>query len=75
MTLASTDTGELLPKSEAALVTTNRGTALELLVPDYGDEDLPELVIYLTACLLRAQDHDFLTDMIDWFKSQTEGNC
>ena len=70
MTIASTDTGVLLPKSEAALVTANGGRELQLLLPEYGDKDVPELVLYLAVCLARADDQDFFNEMMDWLKSE-----
>ena len=71
MGIGSTDNGSLIPKSEAAIVTADGGTRLELLLPEYGhDEEVPALVLYLTACLLRSEDEEFKSEMVAWFQSQ-----
>jgi hypothetical protein len=41
----SDSTGTVLPPNEAAILTSGNMTELELVLPDLGDEDLPEIPI------------------------------
>jgi hypothetical protein len=59
--------GMVVPSSEAALVTSGNMTELELVLPDMGDSDLPEIAIFLVACAMRFHsDPDFVQEQLEW---------
>lgn len=63
-----------IPPGEAAIVTSNNMTELELVLPDLGEGDLPELTLFLIACAMRLHsDPDFLHEQLDWLVSHHEG--
>ena len=56
-----------LPPTEAAIVTASNMTELELVMPDMGDEDLPEIAIFLVACAMRFHsDPNFVQEQLEW---------
>lgn len=63
-----TDTGTVVPRTEAAIVTVNGMTGLELLIPKMAPEDtVPDLALLLTALLIRCdKDPDFVREQLDW---------
>lgn len=62
-----------IPLGEAAIVTSNDMTELELVLPDLGDGDVPELALFLIACAVRLHsDPDFLQEQLDWLVSHHE---
>lgn len=64
--------GTVLPPGEAAIVTSNDCTGLELLMPKLSDEDaVPRLALALTACFIRLQkESTFIDEQIDWMNAQ-----
>lgn len=63
-----------IPLSEAAIVTSNNMTELELVLPEFGEGDLPELALFLIACAMRFHsDPDFMHEQLNWLVSQHEG--
>jgi hypothetical protein len=57
----------VVPPTEAAIVTSSNMTELELVLPDLGDEDLPEIAIFLVACAMRFHsDPGFVQEQLDW---------
>lgn len=63
----SNENGVIIPPDEAAIVTSRNMTELELVLPDLGDRDLPEIAIFLVACALRFHsDPDFVQEQLDW---------
>jgi hypothetical protein len=59
--------GTVVPPTEAAIVTSGNMTELELVLPDMGDSDLPEIAIFLVACAMRFQsDPDFVHEQLEW---------
>jgi hypothetical protein len=60
-------TGTVVPPHEAAIVTAGNMTELELILPDLGDRDLPEIAIFLVACAMRFHsDPGFVQDQLEW---------
>ena len=41
--------GTVVPPTEAAILTSGNMTDIELILPDMGDSDLPEVAIFLVA--------------------------
>jgi hypothetical protein len=63
----SDSTGTVLPPNEAAILTSGNMTELELVLPDLGDEDLPEIAVFLVACAMRFHsDPDFVQEQLEW---------
>jgi len=63
----TTGTGTTIPPTEAALFTSGNMTELELVLPDMGDSDLPEIAIFLVACAMRFHsDPDFVQEQLEW---------
>lgn len=64
------DTGTVVPKGEAAIVTAERMTKLELLVPDMGsDQIVPDLLLFITACMVRYhRDPGFVSEQVRWME-------
>ncbi|NBJ12010.1 hypothetical protein [Microvirga arsenatis] len=63
----TTGTGTMIPPTEAALFTSGNMTELELVLPDMGDSDLPEIAIFLVACAMRFHsDPDFVQEQLEW---------
>ena len=63
-----------VPPNEAAIVTSNNMTELELILPELGEGDVPELVLFLVACAMRFHsDPDFMHEQLDWLVSRHEG--
>jgi hypothetical protein len=63
----SDSTGTVLPPNEAAILTSGNMTELELVLPDLGDEDLPEIAVFLVACAMRFHsDPDFVQEHLEW---------
>jgi hypothetical protein len=61
------ETGMVVPATEAAIVTSGNMTELELVLPDLGDRDLPEIAIFLVACAMRFHsDPDFVQEQMEW---------
>ncbi len=59
--------GTVVPPTEAAIVTSGNMTELELVLPDMGDSDLPEIAIFLVACAMRFHsDPDFVHQQLEW---------
>lgn len=59
--------GMVIPPTEAALVTASNMTELELVLPDIGDGDLPEIAIFLVACAMRFHsDPGFVEEQLEW---------
>jgi hypothetical protein len=59
--------GTVIPPNEAAIVTAGNMTELELILPDLGDDDLPEIAIFLVACAMRFHnDPSFVQDQLEW---------
>ena len=59
--------GTVVPPTEAALLTSGNMTELELVLPDLGEEDLPEIAIFLVACAMRFHsDPGFVQDQLEW---------
>ncbi|WP_230532903.1 hypothetical protein [Microvirga roseola] len=59
--------GMVVPPNEAALVTSGGMSDLELVLPDLGDRDLPEIAIFLVACAMRFHsDPDFVQEQLEW---------
>jgi hypothetical protein len=59
--------GTVVPPNEAALLTSGNMTELELVLPDLGEEDLPEIAIFLVACAMRFHsDPDFVQEQLQW---------
>jgi hypothetical protein len=57
----------VIPPSEAAIVTASNMTELELVLPDIGDGDLPEIAIFLVACAMRFHsDPGFVEEQLEW---------
>ena len=60
-------TGTVVPPIEAAIVTSGNMTDLELVLPDLGDSDLPEIAVFLVACAMRFHsDPDFVQEQLEW---------
>ncbi len=60
-------TGTVIPPNEAALLTSGNMTDLELILPDLGESDLPEIAIFLVACAMRFHsDPDFVHQQLEW---------
>jgi hypothetical protein len=61
------NSGTVIPPTEAALVTASNMTELELVLPDLGDNDLPDIAIFLVSCAMRFHsDPDFVQDQLEW---------
>jgi hypothetical protein len=59
--------GTVVPPNEAAIVTSSNMTELELVLPDLGDSDLPEIAIFLVACAMRFHsDPEFVQEQLEW---------
>ena len=59
--------GTVIPPTEAAILTSGNMTELELVLPDLGENDLPEIAIFLVACAMRFHsDPDFVQDQLEW---------
>jgi hypothetical protein len=59
--------GTVIPPTEAAILTSGNMTDLELILPDMGDSDLPEIAIFLVACAMRFHsDPDFVHEQLEW---------
>jgi len=41
--------GTVIPPDEAAILTSGNMTELELVLPDLGEKELPEIAIFLVA--------------------------
>ncbi|MDP8921025.1 MAG: hypothetical protein M3O00_19525 [Pseudomonadota bacterium] len=60
-------TGTVVPPNEAAIVTSGNMTDLELVLPDLGEGDLPEIAVFLVACAMRFHsDPDFVQEQLEW---------
>jgi hypothetical protein len=67
MALPPDTAGTFIPPNEAAIVTASNMTELELVMPDTGDDDLPEIAIFLVACAMRFHsDPSFVQDQLEW---------
>jgi hypothetical protein len=67
MAQSSDSSGMVIPPNEAAIVTSSNMTELELVLPDLGDSDLPEIAIFLVACAMRFHsDPDFVQEQLAW---------
>lgn len=70
----------MLPDDEAALVTTDgmNGWMLLLPDPDMGaidpKSDVPVAVRLLTACMMRADDDDWVNEMLRWLDERMESD-
>lgn len=75
MTQASTDHGTVVPAGEAAIVTSGGMAEMELLVPPMdGPSKVPDLLLYLTACMVRGErDSAFFHEQIEWMEAQRHG--
>ena len=63
----SDSTGTVIPPNEAAILTSGNMTELELILPDLGEEDLPEIAVFLVACAMRFHsDPDFVQEQLEW---------
>jgi len=63
----SDSTGTVIPPTEAAILTSGNMMDLELVLPDLGDQDLPEVAIFLVACAMRFHsDPDFVQEQLEW---------
>lgn len=61
------DSGTIIPSTEAAIVTASNMTELELVLPDLGDGELPDIAIFLVACAMRFHsDPDFVREQLEW---------
>ena len=61
------EAGMVVPPTEAAIVTSGNMTDLELVLPDLGDSDLPEIAVFLVACAMRFHsDPDFVQEQLEW---------
>ena len=59
--------GTVIPPTEAAILTSGNMTGLELILPDMGDRDLPEIAIFLVACAMRFHsDPNFVQEQLEW---------
>ena len=59
--------GTVIPPDEAAILTSGNMTELELVLPDLGEKELPEIAIFLVACAMRFHsDPDFVQDQLEW---------
>ena len=59
--------GTVIPPDEAAILTSGNMTELELVLPDLGEKELPEIAIFLVACAMRFHsDSDFVQDQLEW---------
>lgn len=69
-----TDAAAVIPPTEAAIVTANNMTDLELVLPQTGsDEDLPDAALFLTACALRYHDDPrFVEAQLTWLRKHRE---
>jgi len=67
MAQAPDNDGTVIPPNEAALLTSGNMSDLELILPDMGDSDLPEIAIFLVACAMRFHsDPDFVQEQLEW---------
>ena len=67
--------GTVIPPTEAAILTSGNMTELELILPDLGDEDLPEVAIFLVACAMRFHsDPQFVQEQIEWLARMREAD-
>jgi len=67
MALPPDSSGNVIPPNEAAIVTAGNMTELELVLPDMGDDDLPEIAIFLVACAMRFHsDPSFVQEQLEW---------
>jgi hypothetical protein len=67
MAQPSDSSGTVIPPNEAAIVTAGNMTELELILPDLGSDDLPEIAIFLVACAMRFHsDPGFVQDQLEW---------
>ncbi len=49
-----TEPGLVIPSTEAAIITANDMSDIEIVMPDFPDDrDLPEPVLFLVACAMR----------------------
>ena len=65
---------DVVPATEAALMTNNGMTGLELLIPHC--DDVPPLALFLLACCTRAHTNEyFIADMLEWLEDfRAEGS-
>ncbi len=65
-----TEPATVISPTEAAIVTTNDMTELELVLPPMtDDEELPEAALFLTACAMRYHaDPRFVEAQLTWLK-------
>lgn len=60
--------GTVVAATEAALITANDMTSIELAIPRFEDGDeVPELVVLMSAFLARISDQEFVREMLEWF--------
>lgn len=71
------DETTVVPEGEAAIITTKNMTGeLTLHLPKTlferdGKDTVPPQAVYLAACAARADDHEFVAEMLEWFKRKS----
>ena len=66
--------GYVVERGEAAIVTMDGMKHMSLLVPSMqADAPVPELMLYLTAVMVRGQDPEFFREQIEWMEEQRNG--
>jgi hypothetical protein len=63
-----TEPGLAIPSTEAAIITANGMSDIEIVMPDYPDDrDLPDVVLFLVACAMRYYDDPvFVEAQLAW---------
>lgn len=65
-----------IPSGEAAVITANGMTELELVLPEFDEGDVPEPALFLVACAMRFhQDPDFVHEQLNWLVSRHEAEA
>lgn len=61
----------LVPAGEAAIVTSDGMQQLQLLIPDFGDDqEVPEALMFLSAVFVRYSDEEFRKEQLDWMENR-----
>lgn len=72
----STDEGDLvIDKEDLAVIYSKARGKLQLMIPRVAMADndmMPPLTQYLTACFLRHDDEEFVTEQLEWLQAKLE---
>lgn len=63
--------GHVIEKSDIAIVLEDNARSPILLLPKFGNEEVPEYVLALVAVFVRMQkDYEWYSELLEWYEEQ-----